>query len=66
MEVFTVVFHLQSSSKVYFSDKKDDYDNVLIAHCYPYTYTHLQKYLKSIELDPIKKNRFQRKFLCLT
>ncbi len=25
-----------------------DFDNVLIAHCYPYTYTHLQRYLRSI------------------
>ena len=66
MEDFTVVFHLQSNFNVFFRLTQDDYDNVLIAHCYPYTYTHLQKYLKSIELDPVKKNRFQRKFLCLT
>jgi hypothetical protein len=44
----------------------DDYDNVYIAHCYPYTYTRLQKYLKQLESDPVKKHRFQRKLLCLT
>jgi len=61
-----VVSLLLLNSKVYFLFNSDDYDNILIAHCYPYTYTHLQKYLRSIELDPVKKNRFQRKFLCLT
>lgn len=43
-----------------------DYDTVYVAHCYPYTYTRLQKYLKNLESDPVKKHRFQRKFLCLT
>ena len=37
-----------------------------IAHCYPYTYTQLQKYLRNIENDPVKKNRMVRKTLCLT
>lgn len=44
----------------------DDFDTVYIAHCYPYTYTQLQRYLRSIEQDPQKKNRFERKFLCLS
>lgn len=44
----------------------DDFDTVYIAHCYPYTYSQLQKFLKGLEQDPVKKNRFQRKFLCLT
>ena len=62
-----VAFPLRSNFKVSLrTNFLDDYDNVLIAHCYPYSYTHLQKYLKSIESDPVKKNRFQRKFLCLT
>ncbi len=26
----------------------DDYDTVYIAHCYPYTYTKLQLYLRDI------------------
>jgi cytosolic carboxypeptidase protein 2/3 len=43
-----------------------DNDTVYIAHCYPYTYTRLLKFLKGLENDPIKKHRFQRKFLCLT
>ena len=44
----------------------DDYDCVYVAHCYPYTYTRLMRYLKSIESDPHKRNLFQRKPLCLT
>ena len=50
----------------FFPNNLDDYDTVYIAHCYPYTYTQLNKYLKTIEMDPVKKNRFQRKFLSLT
>lgn len=43
-----------------------DNDTVYIAHCYPYTYTQLQKYLGTLEADPGLKNRFQRKTLCQT
>lgn len=48
MVAFTVVCLLLLSFNVFYSLNKDDYDNILIAHCYPYTYTHLQKYLRSI------------------
>lgn len=41
-----------------------DFDCVYITHCYPYTYTHLCKYLKQLEADPSKKNRVKRKQLC--
>jgi hypothetical protein len=51
---------------MYNSTYKDDYDCVYIAHCYPYTYTRLQRYLQNLYSDPVKKHRFQRKFLCLT
>ncbi|CAD8070138.1 unnamed protein product [Paramecium sonneborni] len=43
-----------------------DFDCVYIAHCYPYTYTHLCRYLKQLESDPAKKNRVKRKQLCQT
>jgi hypothetical protein len=33
---------------MYNSTYKDDYDCVYIAHCYPYTYTRLQRYLKNL------------------
>jgi hypothetical protein len=66
VEAIIVAFLLQSNSKVPQLNKLDDFDHIYIAHCYPYTYTQLQKYLKTIEQDPVKKNRFQRKFLCLT
>lgn len=61
-----VVLLLHLNFNVCFYCYLDDFDNVYIAHCYPYTYSQLQKYLRAIEQDPIKKNRFQRKFLCLT
>jgi hypothetical protein len=57
---------LHAALRTYASAHADDYDTVYIAHCYPYTYTRLQKYLKTLENDPVKKHRFQRKFLCLT
>lgn len=44
----------------------DDYDTVYIAHCYPYTYTKLQLYLRDIENDPKRKHLVQRKTLCQT
>lgn len=43
-----------------------DYDCVYFAHCYPYTYTQLCRYLKALESDPTKKNRVKRKQLCQT
>jgi cytosolic carboxypeptidase protein 2/3 len=43
-----------------------DYDTVYMAHCYPYTYTQLQRFLRGIENDPHKRNRYQRKTLCQT
>jgi hypothetical protein len=43
-----------------------DYDTVYMAHCYPYTYTQLQRFLRSLEADPHKKSRYQRKLLCQT
>jgi hypothetical protein len=44
----------------------DDFDTVYIAHCYPYTYTKLQLYLRDIESDPKRKHLVQRKSLCQT
>ena len=44
----------------------DDNDTVYIAHCYPYTYTRLQGFLKQIEADPARKHLLQRKNLCQT
>lgn len=32
-----------------------DGDNIYFAHCYPYTYSQLCRYLKRIENDPVKK-----------
>jgi hypothetical protein len=43
-----------------------DNDTVYIAHCYPYTYTQLQKYLGALEGDQTLRNRVQRKTLCQT
>lgn len=38
-----------------------------MAHCYPYTYSQLQTFLKErIEQDPIRSNVCKRKQLCET
>lgn len=39
-------------------------DTVYFAHCYPYTYSDLQRYLNRLDQDPKKKLRFRRKTLC--
>ena len=31
---------------------KHDADTIYFAHCYPYTYTDLQRYLDALESDP--------------
>ena len=41
-----------------------DQDTVYFAHCYPYTYSDLQRYLLRLETDPRKKLRFRRRVLC--
>lgn len=43
-----------------------DNDTVYLAHCYPYTYTDLCKYLDTIVLNPKKHHRIRRKALCQT
>lgn len=35
---------------------KHDNDVVYFAHCYPYTYTDLVRYLNALVADPKKKN----------
>ena len=45
---------------------KYDDDEVFMAHCYPYTYTDLQLYIRDLELDPVKRKRFRRRTLCKT
>lgn len=37
-----------------------------IAHCYPYTYSDLCQHIKSLEEDPVKKDRVKRKVLTPT
>ena len=38
---------------------KHDNDTVYFAHCYPYTYTDLCRYLDTLEADPKRKNRMR-------
>ena len=47
-------------------EAKHDFDTIYVAHCYPYTYSELQKYIHSIELDPKKTIRMKRDTLCKT
>jgi len=42
------------------------YDVVYLAHCYPYTYTDLVRYLNHLEMDPKRKNRLRRRTLTHT
>jgi murein tripeptide amidase MpaA len=49
---------------MYLSNYEDDCDTVYIAHCYPYTYSRLQNFLKEVETDPKRKHLVQRKTLC--
>ncbi|DBA02348.1 TPA: hypothetical protein N0F65_007167 [Lagenidium giganteum] len=39
---------------------------VYFAHCYPYTYTKLQRYLLSLQKDPERSRFFKRRVLCRT
>lgn len=43
-----------------------DCDLVYFSHCYPYTYTDLQKDLRELEKDPNMSRRFRRRKLCET
>lgn len=45
---------------------KHDFDTVYVAHCYPYTYTDLCKYLNKLMSDSKKRNKIRRKTLCQT
>ncbi|OQR98128.1 amino-acid acetyltransferase [Thraustotheca clavata] len=45
----------------------DETENVVyFAHCFPYTYTHLQTYLTSLEKCPIRSKNLRRRTLCST
>lgn len=43
-----------------------NHDTAHVAYCYPYTYTDLQRYLKALEDDPQRRQRFRRRPLCQT
>jgi hypothetical protein len=45
---------------------KYDHDTIYLAHCYPYTYSDLTKYLDSIVYEPMNRNRVRKKTLCQT
>lgn len=39
---------------------------VYFAHCFPYTYSRLQRYLLSLQKDPERSRHFKRRTLCKT
>ncbi|ETO78179.1 hypothetical protein F444_06822 [Phytophthora nicotianae P1976] len=58
-----------SSSKASFSSSQTFGDKPFVAyfaHCYPYTYTRLQRYLLSMQKDPDRRNNFKRRVMCKT
>ena len=66
MAIFSTVWTSLSNFHVSFSSSLDDNDTVYIAHCYPYTYTRLQNFLKEIETCPKRRHLVQRKTICQT
>ena len=44
----------------------DCLDDIYIASCYPYTYSHLQKYLFTLQKDENRSKFLRRKLLCNT
>ena len=47
-------------------EAKHDNDTIYVAHCYPYTYSELQKYIYGLETDPKRSIRVKREILCKT
>ncbi|KAJ3034568.1 Cytosolic carboxypeptidase 2 [Rhizophlyctis rosea] len=39
-------------------------DTVYFAHCYPYTYSDLQRYLYNLKQDPVRSTLFRHRILC--
>ncbi|KAI8926625.1 hypothetical protein BC831DRAFT_221843 [Entophlyctis helioformis] len=39
-------------------------DTIYVAHCYPYTYSDLQRYLSSLKQDPARSLLFRHRVLC--
>ena len=51
----------------YSSSILDDHDCVYMAHCYPYTYSDLKRFLADkIETDNLRQKVYRRKQLCET
>jgi len=48
----------------YTCPRNADGDVVYFAHCFPYTYTDLQKYLEGLEADPARAPHLRRRALC--
>ena len=47
-------------------DADHDFDNIYVAHSYPYSYTELQYYLNALEEDPERSRYIRRRLLCET
>jgi len=43
-----------------------DHDTCYLAHCFPFTYSDLMRYMARLEADPARSNRFRRRTLCQT
>eukprot|EP00644_Phytophthora_capsici_P004120 jgi/Phyca11/109636/e_gw1.17.541.1 len=62
--------HLPSSPNMRSSLPQNELDDkplvVYFAHCYPYTYTRLQRFLLSMQKDPERRTTFKRRVMCKT
>ncbi|KAG3249042.1 hypothetical protein PI124_g6288 [Phytophthora idaei] len=68
---FVYEFPVQSPSSLKASGQAQSAldENPLVAyfaHCYPYTYTHLQQFLLFMQKDPDRRNNFKRRVMCKT
>ncbi|GMF09294.1 unnamed protein product [Phytophthora lilii] len=67
---FVYEFPVQISSSPKVSASQNVLDDkpfvAYFAHCYPYTYTRLQRFMLSMQKDPERRNNFKRRVLCKT
>ena len=63
---YTLTFKLKFERKIHFLIiSSDDFDDIYIAHCYPYTFTQLNKFVNKI-CTIAHRDRVRKTILCKT